>query len=172
MLLAACAPTQETPTPSLSYGGGQITEAQYVGIVRAVRECMVELGYDVTEVEPRRDGVTYGFGISGRGSTGLQSDGRTASAPDDQVVCEEQYGLMEAELAIQDQQALTGAELEAVFADFAACLEAAGLAGVGSGDSARDAQEAMDRFVEAGGDGEPVGACWTQYASQLFGSGG
>lgn len=143
-----------------------------MGIVRAVRQCMVDKGYDVNEVKKRPDGVTFGFTFSGGAGTQVDASGKTVSGPDDQAACEQQYGLMEAELAIQDQNAATGAEREATFADFAACLDTAGVHALSSADTVSQVQDKIARAVNDGGDGDAAGACWTQYKAQLFGSAG
>lgn len=167
LLMTACGSDEQVvPTPSVSYGGGTITEAEYVSIVRAVRHCMMEKGYETDEVEKRQDGVTYGFGFSGGGGQ------RTTNGQEDLVSCEQEFALMEAELAFQDQHALTGAEREAAFSEFTSCMSAAGVSGITSALSVVEVQERMAELAEAGEDDSAAVACWTQHKSQLFGAAG
>jgi hypothetical protein len=166
-LTAACGPADDAePAPAVSYAGGDITEAQYVSIVRAVHACMVDKGYDVDDVTKRTDGVTYGFTFSGSGG----GDGPSPNRQQDLVACEQQYGLMEAELAYQDQVALGGADREVVFAELAECLDTAGVPGVTSADSAQDVQDRIAALTDSGQDSSAAAACWTSYSTRLFGS--
>ena len=162
--VGACSTSPSAPSPIASYAEGPITEAQYVAIVREVHACMADKGYEVDEVAKRMDGVTYGFSFSG-GSAGQSSNGQT-----DLVDCESQFGLMEAELAFQDQTSLTGAAREAAFADLSSCMEAAGIGGVSSADTAQDVQDRMAQLTESGADDTAAVSCWTQFSAQLFGA--
>lgn len=167
VLLAGCSGTAvpDGPAPGPSYSAGPITEAQYVAIVRAVHACMVDKGYDVEDVSRRTDGVTYGFQFSGSG-TGSGS----LSGQQDLVECEERYGLMAAEIAFQDQVALSGAEREAVYGQLIACLDAAGVTGITSASTALDVGAAIESLERSGADVSAATTCWTQYSTQLFGS--
>jgi hypothetical protein len=168
LTMAGCTTSDDgsVPTAGVSYGGGEISEAQYVSIVRAVHACMADKGYDVEDVQRRTDGVTYGFAFSG--SAAERVDGRSPNGSRDLSDCEQVYGLPEAEVAYQDQQALSGAEREALYAQFVGCMDAAGLDGITVGDQAADVQ---DRLAAATDSGQDVGAaegCWTQYSTRLF----
>lgn len=164
LLVSACSPADPSPvepTPMASYGGGPISEAQYLTIVRGVRECMIEKGFEADEVEKRLDGVTYGFTFSG---------GSGPSDGSDLVECEQQHGLMEAELAFQDQQALSGADREAVYAELIACLDAAGVPGATSSMDAPEVGQLIGTHKEAGEDVADAERCLTAYSAKLFGS--
>ena len=163
-VLSACSTPGPTPLPAVSSSGGTITEAQYLAVVRAVHSCMVDKGYDVSDVAKRTDGVTYGFTFGGG------TAGSSATGQNDLTGCEQQFGLMQAELAFQDQTALTGAAREAVFADLAACMDAAGVGGVSSADTAEDIQGRIARLSDSGEDSSGAASCWAQFSTQLFGS--
>jgi len=169
LLLGGCTQAGEMaePAPGPSYSAGPITEAEYLSIVRAVHTCMADEGYDVEEVERRTDGVTYGFQFSGSGT----GDG-SSSGQQDLVACEERYGLMAAEIAFQDQVALSGAEREAVYAQLVECLDGAGVTGITSSSTAADVGRAIEQLDRAGVDVTDATTCWNQYATQLFGSSG
>lgn len=163
--LAGCShdsTSTEADGSAIGYDGGEITEAEYVQIVGAARQCMVDLGYDATEVEKRPDGLTYWFAIEG----GAVGDSDTA---DDHQRCVEQYDLPQAEVAYQDQNVVTGAEREVILADFAQCMDKAGFPGATLYDSY---EEILDRIAVATDYGRldtEASRCLTDYGSRLYG---
>lgn len=164
--VAACSPTEPSTegASALAYDGGEITEAQYVAIVAASRQCMVEKGYDVGPLEMRDDNLTYGFTISG-GEVGSTS---TSHALAD---CEQPLNYAAAEIAYQEQNILTAAEREQVLGELMACLEEAGVSGASAGDSLPDLTQRVVEIEAAGGDAEPGFTCLSEYSSRIFGPG-
>ncbi|MBZ2199714.1 hypothetical protein [Occultella gossypii] len=166
LTLAACssaAPEAQEPA-GLAYEGGSISEAEYVALVSAVRQCMVDKGYDVDPVEMRDDDLTYGFSIGG-GQVGDTSSGQDLAA------CEQPLNFADAEIAFQEQNVLTGAEREQVMAEFITCLDDAGVPGITEQDSLEEITQRMVELEESGGDVQPAMACTNQYASRIFGAG-
>lgn len=145
------------------YEGGPITEAQYKAIVQYAANCMLEKGYEPSSVERRSDGVTYGFGLSG-------SAGGMETSREDLLACEAEVHLMEAEIAFQDQSALTGTERERVYAEFITCMEEVGVMGITSADDADAVMDKMALFVENGGSEPGSTACYQRFRNDLFGS--
>lgn len=164
VLLSACtAPEPEAHGVSaIAYEGGPITEAEYLAIVTATHQCMVEKGYDVGPVEMRDDDLTYTFSIYG-GEVGGEANGRALHA------CEQPFNYAEAEVAYQDQNILTGAEREQVYAEFIACLEEAGIPGVSEQDSMDEIVRRLDELGAAGGDPDPGLTCVAEYSGRIFG---
>lgn len=164
--LAACSAgeTVTTNTGVEPYAGGPITEAQYKAIVQYAADCMLEKGYNPSAVERRSDGVTYGFELTGGTTDGIEK------SREDLQVCEGEVHLMEAEIAFQDQSALTGAERERVYAEFVTCMDEVGLTGVSSADDAETVQDKMAAFVENGGSEGAAQECYERFRNDLFGS--
>lgn len=161
---AACTPgeAEVQDGSAIAYEDGPITEAEYRTIVAAVRQCMMDLGYDVTEIEMRPDGVTYWFGIEG-------GTGEDLSSADDHEACAWEYNLPQAEVAYQEQNVLTGAEWEASFDDFIACLEDAGISGITPEDSLKTITVRVQEFENAGNNGSAATVCMNDYSPRIFG---
>jgi len=123
---------------------------------------MDDKGWDVTPVEMRSDGLTYTFSVQG----GTPGD---TSAMDDRLDCEGQFNLPDAEVAYQAQHALSGAEREAVFREFAGCMENAGVPGITVRDTVQHVAELVVGLGEAGEDNSAAVACLDQYGSRLYG---
>ncbi len=141
------------------YEGGEISEARYKGIVQYVRDCMEEQGYSVTDVYQRDDGLTYAYDFEDRMG---DDDFELLSE------CEGEVHLMDAEVAYQDQNTLTGAEREEQFALFAECMTNAGVEVTAADDGAAVAEK-MRAFVDGGGAEMPVTSCYTRYSTRLYG---
>lgn len=150
---------------SVAYDGGEITEDEYVAIVSAVRTCMVERGFDVSEVQKRMDGVSYGITISGGDGPG------DTTTQENLLACEARVNLMEAELAYQAQSVLAGAERDVIFDRFQACMTSAGFPGIAPEDSARDILDRLGPVIEERGRGtvEPAEDCWNMFGVLLYG---
>lgn len=165
-LLGGCSNGEEAPADvsALVYEGGEITEAEYLALVGAVHQCMADKGYEVGPLEMREDGITYGFSITG-GQVG------DTSSSQDFAACELPLNFAEAEIAYTEQNVLTGAERERLQAEFLACLEDAGVAGVTANESLEEITQRILRLEESGEDPDEALACVNQYASRLFGAG-
>lgn len=165
-LLGACSDGDDRPddVSALAYEGGEITEAAYLALVSAVRQCMADKGYEVGPIEKREDRVTYGFAITG-GQVG------DTSSSQDFAACELPLNFADAEIAYQEQNVLAGAERERLQGEFLACLEAAGVGGVTADVPLEEITQRILRLEESGENPDEAFACVSQYASRLFGAG-
>lgn len=148
-----------------AYDGGEISEEEYVGIVQAVHDCMIDRGFSVTDVEKRGDGVSYGFTIDGGSGPG------SMTGQENLLVCEERLNLAEAEIAYTAQHVLAGTERDVVFQLFATCMGGAGFPDVRADDTSEQIRDRMAIVLDAEGPEaiEQAESCWNTYGALLFG---
>ncbi len=164
--LTACSGGQAASTTAgvEPYEGGEISEAQYKGIVQYARDCMEEKGYPVGDVYQREDELTYTFDLDGSAA----EMGDVEKRQDDLQVCESEMNYADAEIAYQDQNVLSGAEREERFTEFSACMAGTGVE-VTAADDGAAVREKIRAFVDAGGAEQPVMSCYDRFSVRLYG---
>lgn len=164
--LAACSGSEAASTTAgvEPYEGGEISEAEYKGIVQYARDCMEEKGYPVGDVYQRDDELTYTFDLDGT----LAEMGDADRRQEDMLACEAEMNYADAEIAYQDQNVLSGAEREEKFAEFAECMSGAGVE-VTAADDGAAVTEKIRAFVDAGGAEMPVMSCYDRFSVRLYG---
>lgn len=155
LVAAGCSSSaQGEPAPS---------EADYRAAVERTADCVAKEGFDVSEVELRPDDVTYGFSITSSNDTDLSLvDGAFAqcSAAHLDSVESRYLGSLE----------LSGAEREAVYAEFTECLKSAGVETVVVGDEEGIVTSKISAVEETGVNVDDAWRCQQKYLIPLFGS--
>ena len=158
-------PASEGWWTTQAYDGGEISEEEYVTIVQAVHDCMIDRGFSVTDVEKRADGLSYSFTIDGGSGPG------SMTGLENRLVCEGRLNLAEAEIAYQAQHVLAGAEHDVVFQLFATCMDGAGFPDVSADDTSEQIRDRVATVLDAEGPEaiEQAESCWNMYGALLFG---
>lgn len=145
-------------------GAAGITEADYRAAVQATADCMRADGWEVSEVAPAADGVTYGFTITASEAT---DDGIDAAYES----CAGRH-LNRIESQYLSGLELSGAERDAVYLEMIACLEAVGVETVSPGDDESTVTWKIDEAIALGGqdvDADGAWNCQQRYLFPLFG---
>lgn len=153
--LAACASGAEAENvPS---------EADYRTAVELTADCVADDGFEVSEVELRPDGITYGFSITSSRDTDLTAvDGVYAQCSSRHLDSVESRYLASLELS--------GSEREGVYVEFVECLAAAGVATVVVGDDEGTVTSKISAVEETGVNVDNAWRCQQKYLIPLFGS--